>query len=336
MKNFETEAVAPSKVPPYGFATRLKAILMLTDKTSLPNPNALKGILIMLGSGVCISGMHLLVRYISSEIHPFEIAFFRNLFALLALVPWFIKLGWAPLRTNRPGLLLWRAILNSGCMLSFFMALSLAPLVEVTALGFTAPIYVTILAILFLGERVGLQRWGAIIIGFVGVLVILRPGFETIGLGQLLVLFSAFGWGVCLIIVKILGRTETSVTITAYMSIMMAPILLVPAIYVWTWPTWEQFALLLILGVLGGLAQMGMAEALRLAPTHVVMPVDFTRLLVISLLAYLAFGEVPDLYVWLGGVIIFGSTAFISYREHVKSQQENNNAEELPKTPVHG
>ena len=290
----------------------------------------------MLGSCVCISGMHLLVRYISSEIHPFEIAFFRNLFALIALVPWFIKFGWAPLRTNRPGLLLWRAVLNSVCMLSFFMALSLAPLVEVTALGFTAPIYVTILAIFFLREHVGLQRWGAIILGFVGVLVVLRPGFETIGLGQLLVLFSAFGWGVCLLIVKILGRTETSVTITAYMSIMMAPMLLVPAIYVWVWPTWEQFAILLILGILGGLAQMGMAEALRLAPTHVVMPVDFSRLLIISLLAYLAFGEVPDLYVWLGGGIIFLSTAFISYREHVKSQLEYGPTRDLPNPPVHG
>ena len=292
--------------------------------------------LLMLGSGVCMSGMHLLVRYVSDEIHPFEIAFFRNLFALLAIAPWFIKYGWAPLRTSRSGLMFWRAILNSICMLSFFMAISLAPLAEVTALGFTAPIYVAILAIFLLGERFGLQRWAAILFGFAGVFVVLRPGFETIGLGQILVLSSAFGWGVCLIIVKILGRTESSVTITAYMSIMMTPLLLLPALYVWTWPSWEQLGWLTLLGVLGGLGQMGMTEALRLAPTHVVMPVDFTRLLIISLMAFIVFGETPDVYVWLGGIMIFGSTAFITYREHVTRQKKSLVNQELPKTPVHG
>ncbi len=309
---------------------------METSTTSPPKANPLKGMLLMLGAGVCMSGMHLLVRFISTDIHPFEIAFFRNLFALLAIAPWFIKFGWAPLRTTRPGLMLWRAILNSVCMLCFFMAISLAPLAEVTALGFTAPIYVAILAIFFLGERIGLQRWSAILIGFAGVFVVLRPGFETIGAGQVLVLSSAFGWGVCLVIVKILSRTESSVTITAYMSIMMTPLLLLPAIYVWAWPSWEQLGWLVLLGILGGLGQMGMTEALRLAPTHVVMPVDFTRLLIISLLAYLAFGEVPDAYVWLGGIMIFGSTAFITYREHVKRQEENIGDREFPKTSVHG
>ena len=91
----------------------------------------------------------------------------------------------------------------------------------------------------------------------------------------------------------------------------------------------------MVLGILGGLGQMGMAEALRLAPTHVVMPVDFTRLLIVSLFAYLAFGEVPDAFVWLGGVMIFSSTAFITYREHVKRQQVSKSKGELPKTPVH-
>ena len=308
----------------------------MTTITSAPlRANSLRGMALMLGAGVCMAAMHVLIRHVSNDIHPFEIAFFRNLFALFAMVPWFVKLGWAPLRTSRPGLMLWRAVLNSACMMGFFMAISLAPLAEVTALGFTAPIYVAILAIFFLGERPGLQRWSAILVGFVGVFVVLRPGFGTIGLGQLLVLGSALGWAICLIMIKILSRTESSVTITVYMSIMMTPMLLGPALYVWVWPTLEQWGLLVILGILGGLGQMGMAEALRLAPTHVVMPIDFTRLLIVSLFAYLAFGEVPDAFVWLGSVLIFGSTAFIAYREHVKRQQLNKSNGGLPKTPVH-
>mgnify|MGYP001175029476 CR=1 FL=1 len=308
---------------------------MTANITAPPVADPLKGMALMLGAGICMAAMHVLIRHVSDHIHPFEIAFFRNLFALFAMAPWFVKLGWAPLRTSRPGLMLWRAIVNSVCMLGFFMAISLAPLAEVTALGFTAPIYVAILAIFFLGERLGLQRWSAILVGFIGVFVVLRPGFQNIGLGQILVLGSALGWAICLIMIKILGRTESSVTITVYMSIMMTPMLLGPALYVWVWPTLEQWGLLVILGILGGLGQMGMAEALRLAPTHVVMPVDFTRLIIVSLFAYLAFGEVPDAYVWLGSVMIFGSTAFIAYREHVKRQEVRKSNRELPKTLVH-
>ena len=205
---------------------------MTANTSASPAADPLKGMALMLGAGICMAAMHVLIRHVSDHIHPFEIAFFRNLFALFAMAPWFVKLGWAPLRTSRPGLMLWRAIVNSVCMLGFFMAISLAPLAEVTALGFTAPIYVAILAIFFLGERLGLQRWTAILVGFIGVFVVLRPGFQTIGLGQLLVLGSALGWAICLIMIKILGRTESSVTITVYMSIMMTPMLLGPALYV--------------------------------------------------------------------------------------------------------
>lgn len=276
----------------------------------------------MLGAGFCLAGMHAFIRFLSDEMHPFEIAFFRNLFALFAVAPWFIRLGWAPIYTKKLGLMFWRAVINSICMLGFFLAISLAPLSEVTALGFTAPIYAAIIAAFFLNERIGLQRWMAIIFGLAGVFVILRPGFEVIGLGQLLVLISALGWGVCLIMIKILGRTESSVTITAYMSIMMVPMLLGPAIYVWVWPTWQQLGWLSLLGILGGIGQLAMAEALRMGPTHVIMPVDFARLLIVSFIAYLFFSEVPDAFVWLGGFMIFSSTAFITYREHVKRQQE--------------
>ena len=299
-----------------------------------PKFDPLKGMLLMMGAGFCIAGMHVLIRHVSEDMHPFEIAFFRNLFALFSVAPWFIKLGWAPLYTKRLGLMFWRAAINAACMLGFFMAISLAPLSEITALGFTAPIYVAILAIYFLNERIGLQRWIAILFGFAGVFVILRPGFGAIGLGQFLALGSAFGWGVCLIMIKLLGRTESSVTITVYMSIMMMPMLLGPALFVWVWPTWQQLGCLVVLGTLGGIGQLGMAEALRLGPTHVIIPIDFTRLLVVSLLAYLAFDEVPDAFVWLGGVMIFGSTAFIAYREHIKRQLKNRSTLELPKLPV--
>jgi drug/metabolite transporter (DMT)-like permease len=280
-----------------------------------PRQGNFRGLMWMLACGVLMSGMHASIRHVSAEVHPFEIAFFRLLFGLLALAPWFIRLGWAPLRTNRPGLLALRGVLNLACMLAFFYALSITPLAEVTALVFTAPIFATILAMKVFGERAGVRRWAAIGVGFVGAMVVLRPGFQDIGQGQMLALFAAVVWGVCMVIIKSLGRTESSLTITVYMSLVMSPLALVPALWVWQWPTGGQFLWLAAIGVMGGLGQLAMTEALKVGETHVVLPMDFTRLIWISVIAYLAFAEVPGLYTWIGGAIIFAATAFIAWRE---------------------
>ncbi len=275
----------------------------------------------MLLCGLAMSAMHASVRHVSGGLHPFEIAFFRLVFGLLPLLPWFIKLGWAPLKTKRPGMIVFRGVLNLVCMLAFFMALAITPLAEVTVLVFTAPIFATVLAVFVFGEKVGLLRWGAIGFGFLGAVVVLRPGFEAVQLGPALALFAAVVWGVCLIIIKSLGKTDSSLTITVYMSLVMAPLSLLPALLVWQWPTAEQFLWLAAIGVFGGIGQMAMAEALRIGDTHVVMPIDFARLIWISAIAYAAFAEVPGFYTWLGGAMIFAATAFIAWRERALRQK---------------
>ena len=269
-----------------------------------------------------IAGMHVCIRLVSEGMHPFEIAFFRNIFALLVLIPWFWKLGLAPLKTKRFGLLFTRGVVNTACMLAYFTAISIGQLVEVAALSFTAPIYAILIGMVVFGEKVGFFRWCAIIAGFVGVLIIIRPGFEEVGYAQVLVLSSAFGWAICMVMVKELGRTESAITITAYMSLVMAPLSLGPAIYYWVWPTWEQLGWLLVLGGLGGAGQLALAQALRLGETHVVTPLDFLRLVFVSILGYLLFDQVPDIFVLGGGIIIFASVTFIAYREYVRRQEE--------------
>jgi drug/metabolite transporter (DMT)-like permease len=277
--------------------------------------NNLRGLMWMLLSGILISGMHGSIRHVSANLHPFEIAFFRLLFGLLPLLPWLIKLGWEPLRTKRLGLLALRGGLNVTCMLAFFYALSIAPLVEVTTLAFSAPIFATIGAMVVYREKVGFRRWAAIGFGFLGVLVVLRPGFHEISQGATLALFAAIGWSACMVIIKSLGQTESSLTITLYMSLVMAPLALLPALWVWQWPTENQMIWLILIGILGGAGQMAMAEALKVGETHVVMPIEFTRLIWISIIAYLIFAEMPGLYTWIGGGIIFTATAFIAWRE---------------------
>ncbi len=281
-------------------------------------PDNMKGILWMAVFTLAMGIMHGCVRHVSAALHPFEIAFFRNLFGLIVVVPWLVRLGWAPLRTARLGMLTLRGVLNVISMLSFFTALSIAPLAEVTALSFSAPIFATLLAMAVFGERAGIRRWTAIVVGFVGTLVILRPGFTEVGLGAMLTVFSALLWGVCMVIIKSLGRTESAVTITLYMSLVMAPLSLIAALFVWQTPNWEQMAWLVGIGMLGGTGQLAMAEALRVAETHVIMPMDFLKLIWVSAIAYVAFAEVPEAQTWIGGVMIFGATAFIAWREHVK------------------
>ena len=283
-------------------------------RTAFANP-ALRGIGLMFVSTFFFAGMHGSIRYLSATVHPFEIALFRNVFAVLVILPWFYRYGIATLRTQRLGLHALRAVFNIMAMLSFFYALSITPLSEVTALNFTAPIFATVLAALILGEVVRARRWIAIGIGFFGTLIILRPGFETIGLGQMLVLFSAMIWACALLVIKTLGRTDSSATIMSYMALLMIPLSLIPALFVWRWPDPLEWAWLLAIGVLGGIGQFCVTEALRQADTAVIMPFDFFKLVWVTGIAWLAFGEGLDAYTWIGGVVIFSSTLYIAYRE---------------------
>ena len=277
--------------------------------------NALRGITLMLASTLFFAGMHAVIRHVSAELHPFVIAFFRNFFGLIVLLPWFIRHGLEPLRTSRFPLHLARATINAVAMLAFFMALSLAPLTQVTALAFSAPIFATLLAVLFLAESVGPRRWLAILTGFAGALIVLRPGIEAIGTGPALALGASVVWACVLLIIKMLGRTETSVTIAAYMSLLMTPITFVPAIFVWQMPDATQLAWLLGIGIMGGMGQLLMVSALKSADTGIVMPFDFCKLIWVTIIAYFAFHETPDVFTWVGGVVIFASAAYIAYRE---------------------
>jgi len=238
-----------------------------------------RGVGLMFVATFFFAAMHGAIRHVSATIHPFEIALFRNLFALVVVLPWFYRYGIAPLRTQRFGLHVLRALFNIVAMLSFFYALSITPLAEVTALNFTAPIFATVLAALVLGEVVRARRWSAIAVGFLGTLIVLRPGFASIGLGQMLALGSALVWSCALLVIKTLGRTDSSATIIAYMGLLMVPLSLVPALFVWQWPDLEAWGWLIAIGVLGGIAQFCMTEALRQADTAVVMPIDFCKLI---------------------------------------------------------
>ena len=282
----------------------------------------------MLLSTLGFSIMHALIRHLAGALDPIQIAFFRNFFGLVVFLPWFLRYGFAPLRTNQLKLHALRAVLNVCAMFAFFSALGMTPLARVTALGFTAPLFATLLSVVVLGEVIRLRRWTATICGFLGTLVILRPGFAEIDLGSLLSLFAALLWGCTLIVIKVLARTESSITITSYMNILLTLLSLVPALLVWRTPEGTQWLWLLAIGVLGTLSQVAITQSLKEADTGAVMPFDFCKLIWVAILGYLFFAEVPDLFVWLGGAIVFASATYIAIRESrlARARREGPNA----------
>ena len=280
---------------------------------SIPAP--LAGVLMMAAAAAAFSFMHAAIRHLSAEMHPFEIAFFRVFFGFVALAPVFLRQGWLPLKTSKIKLFAYRGALNACAMLMFFYSLSITPLATAAALGFTAPLFATLLAMLMLGEVVRLRRWTAILIGFAGTLVILRPGVADVGLGPMLVVASSVVWALALMLIKVLTRTESSVTITAYASIFLSPICLAVALPYWTWPGLEQLAWLAAIGVVGTIAQTAMNQSFKLADASAVLPVDFTKLIWASAIGFALFGETPDIWTWAGGGLIFASATYIGIRE---------------------
>lgn len=265
--------------------------------------------------------MHALVRHLSGHLHPFEVAFFRNLLGLMFVLPFLVRAGLDQLRPRKPRLLVVRGLSDATAMLFFFSALALAPLATVTALSFTAPLFATLLAIPILREVVGLRRAISLAIGFAGALIVIRPGAEgLISTGAALTLGSAFFWGLALCLIKLLSRHETSVAITFWAAMVLTPVTLVAAIPVWTGPSVEDWGWLLMLGAVGTLAQLSLAEAMRLAEATVVLPIDFTRLIWSAVLGYLLFAEVPDVAAVLGGALIFTSVVYNAYRERVRAR----------------
>ena len=283
----------------------------------------------MMVATTCFVAMHSGIRHVGETVHPFEIAFFRNAFGFLALTPMFLRHGWAPMRAKRPGLLGLRAVLNIGAMLCYFTALTMAPLADVSGLGFLAPIFATLLAAVLLKERFGWRRAVAMGFGFAGALIILKPGFAEIETGHILVVISSLFWASAILIIKRIAREDSSLTIALYMGLMMAPLSLPFALLHWTWPSLTEWIWLAGIGAAGALAQWSFAESLKTGETAVVMPVDFMRLIWAAIVGYIAFGQEPGVSTLIGGAVIFGGSTYIAIRE----SRERRGAPPPPPSP---
>lgn len=247
--------------------------------------------------------------------HPFQIAFFRFLAALILMLPLLAWRGMSLVRSNAPELYAIRATVSLFSMTAWFYAISLIPLGELTAIGFLSPLFGTLAAIVILGEKVRLRRWTALIVGFMGAMIMLRPGTAPIGLGQYLALFSAFTGGVMAVLLKQLAGRDDPDKIVFLTTLIMTVISVFPALFVWRWPTLELLPIMIVVGLTGVLGHMCLARAFRAADASLVLTLEFSRLPFTVLLGYVFFAELIDMWTWIGAAIIFASAVYVARRE---------------------
>ena len=266
------------------------------------NSRAIFLMVISVGMLACLDGIVKIVNGLG--MHPFEIAFLRNLFGVVALIPFFMRAGFRELRTLRLKTHIGRGIIHATAMITWFWALTIIPLADATALSFMVPFFASIGAIVFMKEPSKLIRWVSIAIGFMGMLIILRPGFAEIGIGTWLVLGGTIFVAISKLLTKTLSRTESATTIVAYMSLTVTFVSFFPAIFVWTWPTIEMWLWLIGMGGLGSLAHVIQAQAYKEGDVTLIEPAGFVRLIWAALIGFIVFGEQPLIWSWVGGAVI--------------------------------
>jgi drug/metabolite transporter (DMT)-like permease len=276
----------------------------------------------MATAGIAFTFMTVLIRPAAEELHSLQIVFLRNLLGVLIMLP-FVARGielrfW---RSANLKLHLLRAMVTAVAMACWFTAIPHVALSEAVALNFTAPMFVTVLAAIVLKETVHARRLSALAIGFVGVLIIVRPGFTALHFGQVLILVDAVFWGVAIILIRVLSRTDSPQTIVAYMFILVLPISAVPAVFVWEWPSVTACWLMAGIAASSTIGHYCATKAFTVTEASVVMPFDYMRLVWFTAAGFVAFGEIPDRWTLAGGAVIAGSSLYLLLREHALARK---------------
>ncbi len=280
------------------------------------------GILSIVGAVSLFACMDALIKYLSADFHPLQIFFFRVLFGMLPLIPVLHTDGWRrSLRTHRLPLHVLRSVITMAAVVSFFIAFGLMPLADAYAISFAAPIFITLLAIPLLGERVGLRRSMAMAAGFVGVLVVLRPGYGLVSIGGLVMLGATVLYAVQTIIMRWMSRTESNGTIVLYFNLVAGTLSGLALPFVWSSPTIGQWGLLIAIGIIGGIGQLLITNAYRVAPAGVVSPFMYVQIVWGLGFGLVLFGDTPNAGTLAGAAIVIASGLYILRREAVLGRE---------------
>jgi drug/metabolite transporter (DMT)-like permease len=285
------------------------------------SPN-LRGILWVALSGLVFALLNVFTLIPAQHLNPYVMAFMRYAFGAMFLLPIVLRLGLhRSLHTNRLGLHVARGALHTVGIVLWFVALPLTTLAEITALGFTGPIFVTIGAALFLAEDVRLRRWIAVLVGFAGAIIIIRPGFTDIHIGVICILVSTPIFSASNLISKALARTDSANTIVIWQNVVIVAFGAPFAFWFWQTPSWVDVLWFLAAGLCGTVGHICQQRGYQLADITLLQPIGFLSLIWNTLLGYFLFFQDPDIWTFVGAAVIFASAMYISHREAVRRAQ---------------
>ena len=255
------------------------------------------------------------IKLAQAELNVFTTGFLRFFFGLLIIIPYILKTKFKVFYTSNLKIHILRSALNLPAMLLGFAALAILPLEKITAIHFVVPLMVTILAVIFLKEKIYLYRSLALIIGFLGVLIILRPGIVDISIGIYMALTSSLIWSVVIVLTKKVSKDDSAITILSHQYLYMSLFSLPLVIYFWDQPNLKTIIFILCAAMSGTILHIALNHAYKLVDVSMTQPYSFLGLVVSSVIGYFVFSDKPDLYTWLGASVIFCGVILISYRE---------------------
>lgn len=283
-------------------------------------PNNVKGGIILMFAAAGFGTMVALIKLAGQRLDVFQILFVRQIIMACIVAPMILRDFPGSLKTNHFALQLLRILLALVAMGFGFTAVVNMPLADATAIGFAKSFFVTICAIFFLNEVIGPRRWFAVIIGFVGVLIVLRPGFDGFSIYGVYALIGAAGAGAVMVVIRILTRTESTTTILTYQALGVGLAVAIPGISFWLWPTPYEWGLLIAMGVISYIAQMLNITAYKYGEASVMASLDYARLIYAVLFGWLLFETLPDFWTWFGAAIIIAASIYTIHRENTKKQ----------------
>lgn len=248
--------------------------------------------------------MAIAARELSPELQPHHMAMYRNAICLMLLAPFVLALGWQAVRTDKLRVHVARNTVHFGAQWCWLFGLGALPLTEVFAVEFSAPIWAALLASIFLGERLTRKRVLAIALGFMGIMVLLRPGVAIIDPASIVVLGAALGYGIAYVLTKSLTGVDSPLTVVFWMNVIQLPIGIAFSFGDFAFPTAPYLPWLAVLGVTGLTSHYCLSQALRFADVTIVAPLDFVRLPLAAMVGWLAYQEGVDIFLILGGAFI--------------------------------
>ena len=255
------------------------------------------------------------IKLAQEELNVFTTGFLRFFFGFLIIIPYILKTKFKVFNTSNLKIHILRSALNLPAMLLGFAALAILPLEKITAIHFVVPLLVTILAVIFLKEKIYLYRSLALIIGFLGVLIILRPGIVDISIGIYMALTSSLIWSVVIVLTKKVSKDDSAITILSHQYVYMSLFSFPLVIYFWDQPNFKTIIFILCAAMSGTILHIALNHAYKLVDVSMTQPYSFLGLVVSSVIGYFVFSDKPDLYTWLGASVIFCGVILISYRE---------------------